>query len=60
MWEPDSRFGIRKQQQLLLIHRGVCKVRGGESKEALVGQEVFTLANQHGPLKWDYIILNPS
>lgn len=33
MWEPDSRFGIRKQQQLLLTHRGVYKVDGGGSLE---------------------------
>lgn len=38
MWEPDSRFGIRKQQQLLLTHRGVYKVYGG------VRREIFAVA----------------
>lgn len=38
MWEPDSRFGIRKQQQLLLTHRGVYKVYGG------VRREIFSVA----------------
>lgn len=33
MWEPDSRFGIGKQQQLLLTHRGVYKVYGGVRRE---------------------------
>lgn len=33
MWEPDSRFGIRKQRQLLLTHRGVYKVYGGVRRE---------------------------
>lgn len=33
MWEPDSRFGIGKQQQLLLTHRGVYKVYGGVNGE---------------------------
>lgn len=57
MWEPDSRFGIGKQQQLLLTHRGVYKVYGGVSREIFAAAWGLQVVSQHRPFWRDHINL---